>query len=277
MRSFRYEIVNKHGETLDLTHKRYMPELAASNRSFNKVDRLTQGGYDLLGDGRVVDRKINLRFSYVGSGDTTQEQVDDVYLQLNTLSSFFRKQDAPFYLYNLERNVRARVYGDFSPKHQEGNEYLILTEGRFQLDMLDNAWEDSTATATATATLDSGDIVDLTLPAYSEDVFPVITLTAKADSETQFSIETGRNDSSGFTPLRAILIIEPLFTTGREIEINAEDGRVYFEGNDKTSSIVGYGVPPHLDRRNESIRYTAHGGTGTVDFSVSYRKRSQHG
>lgn len=273
VRSFRYVIYNKYDEILDLSHGRYMPDLPSVQRSVSLIPRLEQGGSVLQGDGQVRNRKLNLSFSYVGRPDSGASSYEDVYTILNTLSGFFRIQDQPFYLHNLERDTRIRVFSDFSPSHMEGNEFLILKNSKFQIDLLDSAWEDATETETVQTELSTGQYIDLTLPSYTEDIYPVIELEAVSGTPTTFSVLTGRGT---FTVFRYALITELTFSTGKIITMDSTTGKFYIDDNINQDMLV-QGSPVKFDRRNTRLRWDSGSGSGTVLVKIRYRNRSLYG
>lgn len=238
-------------------------------------DRLEQGGSVLLGDGKVKGRTIALKFDYAGAGGSRAAQHADVYEIMNILASFFRVIDGPFYLENTVRNVRTRVYGDFSPAHLDGNEFLILQNSQIELEVLDGAWEDITETTTGVQTMASGDVLTLTLPNYCEDVFPIVRLISRADSPTIFSIETGHDPGTGFVVFRTILISDVTFpaSVGNEIVIDSTNGKLLINGRN-APEMLAFGFPVKFDRRNQKIRYYASTGTGSVDMEVKHRVRT---
>jgi len=274
-RSYEYQVRNVHGDLLDLSSQRYRTSVPKSSRNYALADRLEQGGSVLLGDGKIKGRKINLKFDYAGGGASRAAQHNDVHQLMNTLASFFRIQDAPFYLENLVRNTRTRVYGDFSPSHVDGNEFLILQTSTIELDVLDAAWEDVTETSSGVVTMASGDTLDLSpaLPNYCEDIFPVIEVTARADSPTTFSIETGRDPGTGFVVFRTILLSEATFTLGRVITIDSRNGKILIDGR-SAPEIISFGFLVKFDRRNQRLRYYSSTGTGSVDVQIRHRVRT---
>lgn len=273
MTAYRYVIYNKYGEPLDLSNPKFAADLPDVKRNYTMIPRLEQGGSVLQGDGQIQGRKLPLKFDYVGSGDTIQDKINDVYHILNVLGAFFRKADAPFYAYNLDRNVRARVISDFDPKHMAGMEYLFLKNSRLDMDMLDSAWEDSDATVTAPTVLGEDGEMELDLPIYSEDVFPIIDILAGSDSPKIFSISTGSGD---FQIFRYALINELTFTPGAKITIDSVAGRMYINGNLNMDMLTG-GFFPKFDRRNKKLRFNSSTGLGSVTVTITYRKRSLYG
>lgn len=277
MSSFSFRITDKWGNILDLTPKRYHHELDEAKRNYSLVDRLEQGGSVLMGDGKVTGRKLNLSFMYAGAGATPAAQVDDVYTLLNTLAAFFKMRNAPFYATNLQRNVRAKVYGDFRPSHMQGNEYLILQNSVLALDMLDSDWEDVSETDSGILTMADSDELAIAIPGECSDIFPRIELTARADSETVFSVASGHQDSgAAFEVYRSMLITAPLFTVGAKILLDATDGQTYINGHPDRSMITS-GYPLVMDSRYNAIRYTSSSGGGHVDLRVMYRLRRPYG
>lgn len=275
MRSYQYQIRNKHGDILDLTHQRYRTSLARIQRNYTLLDRLEQGGSVLLGDGKVQNKRIVLKYDYVGKASSGKTQVEDVYDFLNNLAGFFRAQDAPFYLENLVRDQRTRCIGDFEPSHIDGNEFLILKSGSIPLELLDSAWESIDEVDSGFVTLDSGDTMSISVPPYCEDIFPIIEVRSTADSPTIFAIETGSNDS-GFSVFRTILLSDVTFpqAVGRIIRIDSVDrGRVTLDGR-AAQEIIAFGYPPKFDRRNQVLRYYSSTGLGTVDCRIRYRVRT---
>lgn len=279
MRTYRYQITNKHGDILDLSNSRYrLDELPDVKRNRSLQPRQNTDGSVLLGDGKITDRKIQLKFDYASSTGSRADRVDDVYELLNILGGFFRMQDAPFYCVNLERDVRIRVYGDFAPAHAPGAQFRILKDSTIMLDLIDAHWEDSTATTSADTALDSGETMTLSpaLPTYSSDVFPIITITGTATSPTVFAIETGRIESLVFVPFRSMLLTEPEFGNGDEIVIDSVEGRVYFNGQEKLEMLTS-GYPVKFDRRNQVLRFSSQDGTGDIMCTIEHRVRSLFG
>jgi len=274
-RSFRYRILNRYGDVLDISHRRYMPDLPGGDRSYTKIPRVDQGGSVLLGDGHVRGRKLTLKF------DQAVPTVEDGYLMLNTLASFFRRQDAPFYCENIERQSRVRVYGEFKPKHMQGNEFRIFKDCTIELDMLDSLWEDITPSSFGPVLMSDGDVLAIntssfTVPAYCEDIFPIIRITAQADSDLIFSLETGNlNDDSSFSVFRSILVSELTFTTGKVITLDSETGKAYLDGN-INQDMVAFGYPLKFDRRNLFLRYNSQSGLGTVSIAGDLRLRTYY-
>lgn len=279
LRSYRYQIANVNGDLLDITDPRYrLEDLPDVNNQYTLQPKQNQDGAVLLGDGKVTDRKITLKFDYASGTGSRADRIDATYDLLNNLGGYFRTQDMPYYCTNLERNVRTKIFGRFGPQHAAGAQFRLLKDSMIQLDMLDSDWEDSTATV-QTAALDSGEMITLSpsLAFYSSDVFPVITITGTAGSPTVFAVETGRIVSAVFVPFRAMLFSEPEFGLADVISIDcAGTGKVYFNGQEKFE-IFTRGYPVKFDRYNQVLRFSAQSGTGDVSASISYRKRSRYG
>jgi len=271
--------VNKHGDVLDLTHQRYMPDLAGVKRSYSLPPRVEAGGHVLMGDGQIRNRKISLKF------DRAVASIADGYDLLNTLSSFFRMEDKPFYCENLTRRYRIQVYGDFKPKHVSGLEFRVFKDSVIELDLVQSAWEEITEQTLGPVVMSDGDVICLNtsafeVPAYTEDLFPVIEITGTPTSEKIFSLETGREltpgDASSFVVFRSILVSELTFGDGKVITLNSENGGAYI-GSGINKGMVSFGYPLKFDRRNLYLRYNSQGGTGTISLTLRYRVRTLYG
>lgn len=278
-RSFEYRIVNRHGDVLDLSNPRYMADLAGVKRSYTLPQRVEAGGHVLMGDGHVRNRKISLKF------DRAVATIDEGYDLLNTLASFFRMSDAPFYCENLSRDTRIKVYGDFKPKHVQGLEYIVFKDSIIELDLVDSVWEGITEETLGPVTMSDGDILCLntssfTVPTWAEDIFPVIEIEGLADSDDIFSLETGRmevdSDSTAFVVFRSILVSEATFANGKVITLDSTDGKAYIDGN-PNQGMVTFGYPLKFDRRNLYLRYNSQGGLGSVVVTIRYRVRTLYG
>lgn len=259
-RTFQYLIYNRQGDALTLTHKRYRTSLPDAQREYKTVEKLQQDGAVLLGEGRVSKRKIKLTFDYA-----TKDEAEFLSL-LNDIGSFFRAKDAPFYLHNLTTDKRTKVYGDFSPEHQDGNEFRIGKGLTINLSMLDAVWEDITESS-YTAEFNDGDTYTLDIPSNCTDVFPIIEVTAKSGSPVQFAVESG---TGSFETFRTQLINEPTFSSGSKITLDSVDGRLYINDQlNQTMWSAGYFIK--FDRYNKKFRYT---GSGPVDIKIRWRVRS---
>lgn len=276
MSAFRFQIENRYGDLLDLSDPRYrLDNLPDVKRNYSLQPKQQQDGAVLLGDGKVIGRKLSLKFDFAGARAT---RVSDVYELLNILGGFFRVVDAPFYCNNLDRSVRARVFGEFSPNHSASAQFRILKDSIIPIDMLDSDWEDSTPIVSAQTALDSGETMALApaLPSYSSDVYPIIEITGTPGSPTIFSIETGRIESSVFVPFRAVALNEPEFATDDIITLDSTNGKLYFNGQERFE-MLAKGYPLKFDRKNQVMRFNAQSGSGDILARITHRKRSLYG
>lgn len=273
MTAYRYKIFNKYNEPLDLTSNKFAAGIPSVQRNYALIPRLEQGGTVLQGDGQVKGRKLPLKFDYVGAGETIEEKIQDVYYILNVIGGYFRIQDAPFYAHNLDRNVRCRVYANFAPAHMAGLEYVFLQKSVIDFEMLDSAWEDIDPVNVPSQMLEEDGEMEIDIPIYTEDIFPIVNITANSDSPKIFSLSTGRDNFSIF---RYILINELTFFPGSIISLDSVTGRAYINGNLNMDMITaGYFLK--FDRRNTKLRWNSSDGNGSVSVSFSYRNRSLYG
>lgn len=138
--------------------------------------RYSKHGGQPTGDEQVDAREITFKY---GRGFQTDQDFRD---WANTLVRFFRKENAPHYLADLDNLTRTRVrLTEISPTWGDGLEYRVI-DATMKLSMLDAVWEDATETLDAWNGVTNGDTHLISLSNQFADCYPVFTITAINDN-----------------------------------------------------------------------------------------------
>jgi hypothetical protein len=212
-------IQNKSGAylTFDETFKDAPSDINLKNEI---LDRRYQYGAIAQGDGKFSSRKMGFTF------DLIAKDPKDFRYKFNRVFSFFNIIDAPFYLINLNYNIRAQVVlSSLKPNWKQGLEQLVSIDTNLDLENLSGVWETNTPLQSVNSNLTNGSTFDINVSIESVEASPEFIVTATTACQ-EFAI---LNETTG----ENFRIQEPGLVAGSYVTIDSVTGKCFLNGNEK--------------------------------------------
>ena len=258
-----YYLEDRNGSTLSigsaLNPKRSPLQFTPEKQEYKK-----QGQFGVITRGtfKQASKNIDLKFDVIATNIT------DYYFQLNSIASFlYNQQNAPFYLYSIEKNVRAKVSVDgIKENFKEGLETKLGIDCTLSLTMEDALWESSEAIEGTTDLLNLGSI-NINLGADVVDSAGVFTLTnLDPANNIQFGLQLLNGSIS-----QNIIIAPSGFTQNSVIVLDCFNGTIKLNDQFIPNSITAGGFFPLLPGLN-TITYESPANQ-EIRIATSYRTR----
>jgi hypothetical protein len=253
-----FVVQNKNGDFLSLTERTYKDEPIKLQVKNELLDRYAQYGAVGQGDGKFSSRKMSFKFDVI-----KKLQVDFRYV-FNRIASFFVVRDEPFYLIDLNSNIRCRVrLNSLDPNWKQGLEKLIAIDNSLELELLDGLWESAQPTEIAQTTLSNNDTLTVQCDLVCIETKPIFYCISLA-TNTDFALinmTTGQN----------MRIQELGFVTDKVITIDNVEGLIDMDGNFNPLMMSAGGF---FDFRNGDnvLKYQSPSGA-QMGLRISYRQR----
>lgn len=247
--------------------KRFKMAISPYKKRLGLKPRYGKDGSVALADQYVDSRQITLDYyKYTQDGTTTARDLE-YRTFLNQLTAFFDLVYAPFYLHDLDNEIRCEVLmSSHADNPPQGMEYR-LGLNQITLEMLKGHWEDiDEVTVTQTGAFSSGDSIVVNNTSLFK-CYPVITMTA-VNSATEVTL-TNSTTGEGFT------IGNSSFLPGAELVIDSRNGTIELDGVDVSNSLADGGGFISLGAGNNTLVYES-SVSGEVFMSISYRRRYAH-
>lgn len=263
--SQRYIIENRDGKVLDLTSKYFIPDIPEFKPDQSAEPRQGLWGSVPIGDGKSSEREMSFTFPIL-----FQDQLDYID-KLNEISGFFDANDGPFWLVQIEvpqKKTRVKL-ASFKPDKYEGGYLHFSQKNKLNLTLLDCLWEPVQKNV-AEGLIANDQTVDVTMPSFAFETFPVIEITGQSDSPTTFALDAGQLQDGEFTSSGSMLIVCDSFGDGKVIRIDCVEGELYIE-DVKDQTILTSGFFLKITRKTNAIRYQ---GNGSIYMKIEYAPRS---
>ena len=258
-----YFIENAAGDRLEIQNnqnaRRKPIEFKPEKQEYKK-----QGQFGVITRGtfKQASKTININF------DIVEESVEQYYYQLNRIAAFlYNQQNAPFYLYSVERNVRAKVSIDsLKESFVEGLETKLGLNCNLSLSMDDALWE-SVFDFPEIFTGFSGDSFDISLRDDSVDsagIFSITNLDPAANIEFALKLTNGSITQN--------IIIAPVgFILNSVIVLDCFNGTIKLGNQFIPNSIIAGGFFPLLPGINNVLYESP--GNKQARIATSYKIR----
>ena len=242
--------------------KNFKISISPYKRRVGIQKRYGKDGGVVTGDQKVDPRDIDLNFNTVSQNDTNY--ID----KLNQIAGFFRAENAPFYLIDLDNNRRTETVQEIlsDRKSREGTE-LRVGQNKLDLKMLDAHWEDlEEIRISITGGLSSGQVLLVNNDSFVE-CYPIIKIRPLAAN----SDVTIRNKTTG----DGLVLGSNNFVPGNEFIIDNQNGTIFLsDGISQVENSVAmsdgsgfiYLAPGQNDILYESI-------FGDIEIDIIFRRR----
>lgn len=251
----RVEFRDKDDNILTLTdYTSFNYHESPSSNDFNTNNKIlerfaTDGGYE-TGDGTIDARSGQVGLTFSAKTDL------EYRTYANRISNFFRAEQAPFYIVDLDNELRQKIsYSGINSGYSHGQE-MRFVKHEIKYIAIDPFWESLTPITTVVISLASGGtftvIVNDTTPSspnYNIEVYeayPIISILT-ASTNPNFAITNESNNGS-------FNIADASFTAGETITVNSEDGSIT-KGDVVNSRILAGGRPFKLKSGTNTILY----------------------
>lgn len=236
-----YFIQNRKGDTLSfsgLNPRRGPLEFKPEKQSYGKQN---QFGVITRGSFKQGKKTISLRF------DVVAESPDQYYFELNRIGAFLYNQyNAPFYLYSVERRVRAKVsIENLKENFKESLETKLGLDCVLDLTMEDALWE-TNSDVTEAKTLANGDFIDVVIGEDAVDCAPIFTLTnVDSADNTEFALSVLNDDFAA-----NMLIAANTFKPSSIFEIDCANAKLTLDSVSMGPSLIAGNYFPLLPGTN---------------------------
>lgn len=244
---------------------------APSSNDFKTNNRIlerfaTDGGYE-IGDGTIDPRSGNVGLTFSATSDRIYR------LYANRISSFFRPEQAPFYIVDTDNQLRQKIsYSGINSGYSHGQE-MRFVKHEIKYIAIDPFWESITPITTTINGITNGQTFDVIVadtnpvsPNYNITVYeayPIIAVTTLSNN-VNFAVTNNTNNGS-------FNIVDSSFTAGQTVTVNGEDGTIK-KGNVINSRILAGGRPFKLKSGTNTLLYqTALGAL--VNIVITHRNR----
>lgn len=257
-----YYIQNRKGEVIDfegLDSKREPLEFKPNKQSYAKQN---QFGVITRGSFKQAEKKLSLKFNIIA------ESPDQYYYKLNSIAAFLYNQyNAPFYIYSVERRVRAKIsITSLKENFLEGHEARLGLDCFLELQMEDALWE-SVSALPVIKELANGESIEINIGAdtvESAPIFEIKNLDALVNPE--FALSVVNDDFSA-----NIIVANTGFSTDKIFKIDCADGKIFLDSIASSPSIIAGNYFPLLPGKN-IITYECKTNQ-SIQMNASYRYR----
>jgi len=229
-----------------------------------KQEYMKQGQFGVVTRGtfKQASKNIDLKFNIIPS------DVTDYYFKLNSIASFlYNQQNAPFYLYSIQRGVRAKVsISGIKENFKEGLETKLGIDCTLSLTMEDALWE-SAEVIPGSNDLFNGGNFDIELGSDVVDSAAIFTLTnLDAANNVQFGLQLTNGSI-----IQNVVISPTGFSTGSVIVFDCFNGTIKLNDQFIPNSIIAGGFFPLLPGTNNILYESPANQEMTI--ATSYRSR----
>jgi hypothetical protein len=231
----------------------------------DKQEYKKQGQFGVITRGtfKQASKNISLKF------DIVEKSVDDYYFQLNRIAAFlYNQQNAPFYLYSIEKKQRAKVSIDsMKENYANGQETRLGLDCSLTLTMEDALWE-STFDSPQTFTGFNGDSFDIILREDAVDSAGIFTIT---NLDAANNIEFALKLTNG-SVVQNIIIAPVGFEQNKSIVLDCFNGKLKLENQFIPNAIIAGGFFPLLPGTNTILYESPSNQQARIETSYRIRR-----
>lgn len=242
--------------------EKYKPKRNEIGIKFNSdsIEKFGTSGAFETGDGTIKSRSFSVSCYIFGRNDLEYRK------RLTALNQFFRAKFRPFYIYDDDNLIRAKIRLEgIDQKFKSAGLENIFADLELKLEMLDSLWEDSSETEeqfytvapNTTFTVNVSDPNNLDVV----DAFPVFEI-----------VSAGFNPNIVLTNLAnngTIRLSDSNIGAGVKLTVSSIDGTVKIGSNLKPAVKTG-GYFLRLENGDNIIKFQS---LTAADIKVTYRKR----
>lgn len=257
-----YYLENRKGQqfSFDSLNPRRSPlEFKPEKQTYGKQN---QFGVITRGSFKQPEKKLSLKF------DVVAESPDEFYFKLNQLAAFLYNQyNAPFYIYSVERRVRAKVSLEMIKENfKEGLETILGLDCVLELTMDDALWETS-VNIDDEKILANGDTIEIDVGEDTVEcapIFQVLNIDSGINPEFALSV---KNDDFGAN----MVLAANNFLPNSLFEVNCIDGKLNIDNISVAPAMIAGNYFNFLPGKN-IVKYECKTNQ-SVKIKISYRLR----
>lgn len=247
---------------LSIAGEKYKPKRNEISIKFNSdsIEKFGTSGAFETGDGTIKSRSFSVNCYVFGRNDAEYRK------RITTLNQFFRAKNRPFYIYDDDNSIRAKIrLKSIEQKFKSEGLENIFAEVEIKPEMLDSLWEDSeetteqfySVTPNGTFTVNVSDASGLDVV----DAVPVFEIVSAGFNPNIVQTNLANNGT--------IRLADSNIGAGVKLTVSSIDGTVKIGSNLKPAVKTG-GYFLRLENGDNIIKFQS---LSSADIKVTYRKR----